>query len=492
MSAGRWTSGLALAAAIATSSACRPRATASPRQIALKPCRLEGASPPALCGRLEVWEDRKAGEGRRLGLKVVVVPALARDPEPDPLFLLAGGPGQGITRIAGAVLNTFDRVRQQRDIVLVDQRGTGGSSPLDCRLVASNVPITEALDDTGFPEVRLRECLDGYDADLTQYTTPIAMADLDEARAALGYERINLWGISYGTRAALVYMRDYPRHVRSVVLDGVAPYANALPLHFARDAQRALDLVFTHCADDPACARAYPELAPRFQALLARLRERPARVKVPEPLSGALSDVTIRHLDFASGVRAVLYGADNTALLPLVIDRAARDDYAPLLAQLSEFQREYDRTMSVGLLFSVLCAEDAPFIEPEALEREAAGTFLGPGTAREMLRVCEFWPQGTLPAAYREPVRSAIPTLLLSGELDPVTPPSWAEVVREGLTASKHVVVAGVGHGTTWQGCVPDLVARFIREGQAETLDTKCVAALQQPPFFVSFAGPEP
>jgi pimeloyl-ACP methyl ester carboxylesterase len=483
---------LAIAAATALTPACRGRASATARRIALTPCRLESVAQQTLCGTLDVWEDRAAAKGRRLTLKVAVIPALARHPEPDPLFLLAGGPGQSIIRVAGHLLPAFERVRRRRDIVLVDQRGTGDSAPLDCRLVPDDAPIEEMLGEPGLPMNELRACLERYEADPRLYTTPVAMADLDEARDALGYERINLWGASYGTRAALVYMRDFGPRVRAAVLDGVAPYSNRLPLYFARDAQRAIDLLFAHCAASPACARAYPDLAPRFRQLLAELRERPVRTIVPDPISGRPASVVIRHDDFAAGLRNILYIADSTVLVPLTIDRAVHGEMAPFVAQVTGAQRQMNRTLSLGLLFSVLCAEDAPFIGPDEVEREAAGTFLGPGLAREMLKVCEIWPRGILPPRYREPLRSDLPALLLSGELDPVTPPSWAEETLAGLSRGRHIAVAGVGHGATMQGCVPDLVDRFVTRGHADDLDVSCVASLGRPPFFVSFAGPEP
>jgi pimeloyl-ACP methyl ester carboxylesterase len=479
---------VAVVVAALTASACRP-VPAKP-SLALTPCRLDGAPPGAMCGRLDVWEDRAAKSGRRLALKVVVFPALARDPAPDPLFLIAGGPGQAITRTA-SVVAAFDRVRRQRDVVLVDRRGTGGSGALDCRLADEGASLAQRLDETGYPLERLRDCLAGYDADPRLYTTPLATADLDDVRRALGYERINLWGISYGTRAALVYMRDFGPHVRTAVLDGVAPYTNRLPLYFARDAQRALGLVFARCAGDPVCAAAYPGLEPRFGKLLARLDHAPARITVADPLSGAPAAIVLRRSDFTSGLRAILYSAENAALLPLVIDRADRGDFAPFLAQLAAFHADVERSMSYGLLFSVLCTEDAPFIAPAELERESAGTFLGPGAAREMLQVCEAWPRGALPAEYREPIRSDVPTLLLAGELDPVTPRAWAEDAQRGLPHARLLEVPGVGHGATWHGCLPDVVARFIARGAVEGLDATCVAGIPAPPFFVSYAGPE-
>ena len=507
----------ALLAAVVASAACARAAPArAARTLALAPCRLKGASVPALCGTLDVFENRATRAGRKIGLKVVVVPALARDARPDPLVLLAGGPGQSITEAVGPLLPAFEKIRRSRDLVLVDQRGTGGSHALDCELHPSDgrsepgdrtatparggreVPharpasLAESLAYDGFPPDKLAACLASYDADVRQYTTANAAADLDDVRAALGYERLNLWGGSYGTRLALDYLRRYPARVRTAVLDGVAPNALKLPLYLGRDAERALDLLFAECAADARCAAAFPDLRARFAKLLDRLAAEPARVTVSHPRTGAPSEVVITRDAFAAGLRGVLYAPEVAALLPLTIDRASRGDFGPYVAQAVALDSGFSHTMSLGLFLSVVCAEDAPAVREDEIAPASAGTFFGERLTRDLLDACKTWPHADAPAGWLEPVKSDAPVLLLSGELDPVTPPSWGDLAAQTLTHARHVVVPGVGHGATAQGCVPDLVAKFVAAGTVDGLDATCVAALRRPPFFLSFAGPTP
>jgi pimeloyl-ACP methyl ester carboxylesterase len=318
------------------------------------------------------------------------------------------------------------------------------------------------------------------------------MQDLDDVRRALGYETIDLWGGSYGTRAALVYLREHGDHVRAAVLDGVAPLSLRMPLYFARDAQRSLDLLFDACARDPACAAAFPDLRHRFAAFLERLAAHPARAEVSDPLTGRPTTVTIEHDAFVAMLRAVLYAPELASLLPLTIDRAARGDFSPYVAQAVTLQRGFSGAMSLGLLFSIVCAEDAPAIAPGEMESAARNTFLGASVGQVFERICKIWPRQELPARYREPVRSDKPVLLLSGELDPVTPPSWAAEAAKTLPGSLQVVVPGVGHGATIAGCVPALIARFLSDGSVAHLDPSCAEMQSRPPFFVSFAGPSP
>jgi pimeloyl-ACP methyl ester carboxylesterase len=226
--------------------ACTPRTAPPHRRIALTPCRLKGSGYPAQCGTLRVPEDRARPSGRQIDLKISVVPALAREPAPDPLFLLAGGPGQAATEAMGPLLGAFERLHRTRDLVLVDQRGTGSSRPLRCDLNDPSAPLVERLAPDALREDKFRKCLAAYDADPRFYTTSIAMQDLDDVRAGLGADQIDLWGGSYGTRAALIYLREHGEHARATVLDGVAPLSLKLPVSFARDAQRSMDLLFKH------------------------------------------------------------------------------------------------------------------------------------------------------------------------------------------------------------------------------------------------------
>lgn len=469
---------------------CSRGATTQP-SLPLAPCRIEGVARQVLCGELEVFEDRAAATGRKIPLRVVVIPALAASPEPDPLFILAGGPGQAASELGRQLLQLFERVARSRDLVLVDQRGTGSSNPLDCEVVADDAPLKEHFDDR-FAEAEYRACLAKYGADVRQYTTPVAMDDLDQVRRALGYAQINLWGASYGTRAALVYLRQHGQHVRSVILDGVAPLSLLLPLYIPRDTQRALQTLFTECEQTAPCAAAYPKLRERFEAHLVTLETNPAELSVEHPLTGKQESLTVSRDVFTGALRGLLYLPEASALVPHVLDAAIRGDYRPFVAVGSSMAGSLAKNMSQGMFLSIVCSEDAPFITDERIQKEAAQTWLGGSAIRKALQPCAFWPKGSLPDGYRDPVRSDVPVLLLSGALDPVTPPSWAEDARRTLPNSLHLSLPGVGHGTGAFGCIRNLISTFLDRASVEGLDTTCGQKFSRPPFFTSFAGPQP
>jgi pimeloyl-ACP methyl ester carboxylesterase len=475
----------AMAASLLLACASGP---ANERAIALEPCRLEGLGSEALCGSRRVFENRTTHQGRQIELRVAVVPALAANPRPDPLFILVGGPGQAATEAGAQIAETLREVRNRRDIVLVDQRGTGHSNPLTCEsdraqpLAELFAPRSE-LDQT-------RACHAALDADTTFYATPTAMEDLDEVRAALGYEHINLWGGSYGTRAALVYLRQYPDRVRSVILDGSAPFALKLPLYVARDAQHALDRLYADCASDADCQRAFPDARQRFEALLARLGGSGLEVQLAHPRTGLPTSLRIERAGLAGAVRNLLYVPQLAGLLPLAVERALGGDFGAFIASADAFARGVN--VSTGMFMSIVCAEDVPRFDDRQVEELTRDTFLGGQWLTELRAECAAWPAAQLPESYFEPVSSDVPSLLLSGELDPVTPPSWGELVARGLSRSRHVVVPGAGHGTTSLGCLPELEARFIESLDPAGLDATCVEHLQRPAFFTSLQGPNP
>ena len=454
--------------------------------LSLTPCPAgQIKASGAECGTFTVYENRQAQQGRTIALNVAVLPAFSRNPAPDPLFAFAGGPGMGSTELAGLAESALRRVREKRDIVLIDQRGTGESGPLDCAIDDADSTLYQQ-DPTGWVVERLSACRDGYDADLRFYTTPIAMDDIDDVRQALGYERINVWGGSYGTRAALVYMRRHPERVRSAILDGLAPPEIRLPLHMGADAQRALDKLWSDCAADAQCAATYGDIGTKFDSLLARFAE-PVEISFQHPRTGQTIRAPLRSYGIASLVRAALYSAELSALIPLVVDRAHAGDYAPLAA-LGDPWEDISSKMSQGMFYSVVCSEDVPFIG-EADREGLPGSFFGPEATDMMQQICASWPRGDLPANYHAPVATEHPTLVLSGDLDPVTPPRWGASVAEHLPNARHIVVPGVGHGATPNGCVPKLIAQFVDEGSAEALDAECVDSLDRPPFFTSYTG---
>lgn len=459
--------------------------------IKLEPCLLSAPGIPgqvrAECGKLSVFEDRAAGAGRMIELNLAVVPAVSRSPAPDPLFFLTGGPGQAATESYPLMSEAFNRINQKREIVLVDQRGAGKSNPLACEEMEQEPEPGEDL------APWLLACLAKIDGSPALYTTPIAMEDLDQVRAALGYEKINLYGVSYGTRAALTYLRQYPQRVRAVILDGVVPQDEALGIDVARDAQRALNMIFERCADDSACTQAFPNLDASFEALLASLDARPVEVSLPHPTSGEMETLTFTREMMGSAVRLLSYAPETAALLPLLIHTAhARQDFSLLAAQYLIVAGQLEESISSGMGYSVLCAEDLPFIDWEEAERRNAGSYLGNQETDLLYKVCQVWPRGDIPAGFKEPVQSEVPVLLLSGDSDPVTPPENAEEAARTLPNSLHVVVPGQGHNVVFRGCVPRLSTAFIEAGSVQGLDTSCADQFQPAPFFINFSGPNP
>jgi pimeloyl-ACP methyl ester carboxylesterase len=477
--------GLALAGWLACGAAFAADAAAP---LALHACRLQGLDHDAMCGVLRRPLDPARPAGTQIDLHVAVLPALARQKLPDPVLFFAGGPGQSAIGLAGTIERLLTRLGARRDIVLIDQRGTGHSAPLQC--------------DTPSPEEGLARALDRHaqiaaiDAcratlqklpwgDLRFYTTAIAMADADAVRAALGAERVDLVGISYGTRAALEYLRAYPQHVRRVVIDGVAPPDMVLPESVGVDGAAAMDAVLRDCAAQARCAADHPALASTWQRLLGAL---PRAVDVDDPVSGRPLHVTLTHDAVLDLVHPALYNPSVGALLPYAIEQAAAGRFGPLLA-LASGPAGGPADMSEGQHFSVVCAEDVPRLPPAP---DAPGT-ASSGSQALYRGVCAHWPRGAVPPAFYTIPASRAPVLLLSGGLDPVTPPYHAERVARALGAqARSVVVANNGHNVTALACMRDAVFHFIDEAsdaRALATDFGCAANVPRP---LAFEPPRP
>ncbi len=468
-------------------------ATAPPPRLSLSPCHVKDLPEEVRCGVLPVPEDRSGravGRGRTIDVHVAVLPAVRPAKAADPLFILAGGPGQGARDFGRFVQAAFKEVRRTRDIVLVDVRGTGASNPLDC-------PVRERPDLAIFPdEEDIRACLASLPGDPRLYTNESAVDDLDAVRAALGYDKINLWGGSYGTRTALVYARRHPATVRSVVFDGAAPFEVTFPLHTGWSAQRALDRVLADCVAEPGCRAAFPNLRGDLDRVLERLDAGPVQARLRDPRTGRAVELTITRADFVTSLRGLLYGTASASLIPFVLHAAAEGDFSPLLAQHLETISWSTSTMSLGMMMSVLCSEDVPRISEDEARREATATIWGRSEIDEWRRRCALWPRGPLPALDDERDRAfRAPTLILSGDLDPVTPPRWGEAMKAHFPGALHVTVPGTGHNTSTIGCVPDLIARFLETGGisgVSGLDSSCVKSVRRPPFVIDPSGTAP
>ncbi len=466
---------------------CSPRnLTAVPESsIALDDCALTSAAGnqvDARCGTLTVLEDRSNPNGRKIELNVAVIPAIKRNPEKDALFLLAGGPGQSAIEAYPVMISMIFPLHESRDIVLVDQRGTGKSNPLRCLK-----PEDDALSDEQVLE-KLKSCPETLDADLRFYTTEIAMTDLDEVRASLGYETINIYGASYGTRAALTYLRMFPDHIRTVTLDAVVDADFVMFMDAAKDGQASLDKFFARCEADEACKSNFPDLRNEFDGLLSRVEETPAKITIPHPLTNKPLDVTVTRQMITSMVFNTLYLPDLVATLPLSIHKAYADEnYIPLISQAFLVNAGlYD-----GMFYAVTCTEDAPFISAPIAEKSGEQSVFGDRTV-DFAAVCAEWSKGKVSPEFRESVVSDAPVLILSGESDPITPPWHADVVAESLTNEIHLVFSDMGHGNLSSPCSTNLFKAFIESASVEGLDTTCVEGVQPPPFFVDFSGPLP
>lgn len=467
-----------------------------PRPIDLRPCHLEGYSEQILCGHLDVAENPDDPTGRQISLRLAVVPAKSPQPEPDPVFVLAGGPGQGATRMVSLVGGPLEEIHLDRDLVFVDQRGTGASHALDCDF--GDGDGVDLFVEADMPLELLARCREELEerADLRFYTTFHAMPDLNRVREALGYGRINLLGVSYGTRAALVFQDLFPEHTRALVLDGSAPFEIKLPLYYARDAQRALDLLFDACAADPACHRAFPDPRGQLDAVLERLDQEPLQVRMPHPTDGRPLELTVTREAVVSTLRTALYQTSRASLLPRLVAEMAEGNPQPLVALGLASTRAAADTLSLGLTLSVLCSEDLGRIDPAEVDEAVADTFLGRSAIDSWSSACEGWPTAELPNGFHRLEPSSTPTLLLSGEADPATPPSWAETLAGTLGSSRHIVVPGTGHNTFHAGCLPRLMAEFLdRAGSADPfdgLDDSCAREASRPPFVIDSAGPMP
>jgi pimeloyl-ACP methyl ester carboxylesterase len=441
---------------------------------------------PASCGSIDVPEDWDRPTESSISLRFAIVRGVSRTLEPDPLFFFAGGPGQSALESFPDVTAGFDRIHRHRDIVLIDQRGTGSSSPMDCETPEG---ATLLSGEQAFEIIK--SCAAKLHRDPSLYTTEAAVRDFDRVREQLGYQRVNLYGISYGTRVALSYLRMFPDRVRSVMLDGVLPQDHALGADVDTNAQRALDLLWARCKGDPGCDASFPSVAEDFQSLLSLLEEEPQWVRTDHPVTGEPVKDEYTLEDFVQTVRFTSYAAETVSLLPLLIHRAAdTGDFGPWLAQSVLLGALLERSMSAGLNISVLCAEDFPYWPPE--EPKTRPTYLGDRERDDIKKYCSVWPYRKVAATFKQPVQSRVPALLLSGEADPITPPAYGEHAARTLHHSLHIVVPGQGHGVIHRGCLPRLAEQFIDRADPNGLDTSCVADTAPTSFFVDMAGPEP
>jgi pimeloyl-ACP methyl ester carboxylesterase len=466
---------LGLAAALTTVSVAEP----------LKPCRIAGFRTDVQCGVLRRALDPSQPGAAQIDVHYVVVPALARRKLLDPIFVLAGGPGQSAIGVAPMMAQQMSRLNNRRDLVFVDQRGTGRSAPLMCD-EDRHVSLTQEFD-VHQRDNLLKHCLDQLKklpyGDLRFFTTTLAMQDLDAVRKARGAERINLVGASYGTRAALEYLRQFAPAVRRIVIDGVAPPDMALPASVSLDSQSAFDAMLDACEQSTSCARVYPRLRADWSTALASL---PKPVVVTHPFDGSVERLTMTREMLLGAVRGPLYAPIMASALPYAITEAAHGHFDALLGLGTLLGSHGANRLALGMHFSVVCAEDMPRLATSA---NAAGSDFNTEFSQLYTSTCAYWPKGTVAAAFYRMAPSPAPVLVLSGGLDPVTPPRHGARIAQALGAqARHVVVANAGHGVMNLGCMRDVLFRFIDlvdDTAAAAVDASCAKNIPRPPVFV-------
>jgi pimeloyl-ACP methyl ester carboxylesterase len=453
------------------------------------PAACEGiAVATARCSMVDVPENRTLVQARKISLRVAVVPARSKDREADPVFFLAGGPGQAATDLMRDPAILRNPLGERRDLVFFDQRGTGLSNPLPCNLHPQE-DYAAGRFATFMPPDRVRACRRELEprADLAQYTTAASVEDVEAVRKALGYEQINLAGGSYGTRLAMEYVRTYGSRVRTALLDGVAPPSLHMPDGFGRAAQRALDGILDECAATPQCSSAYPRLRVETREVFEHL----ARGPVTTRLRGFDRDITMTRDQVAESVRYVTYASRQASRLPMLLHQASGGDFTGIAEYLRNYRlgRLYD-----GLYLSITCAEDVPFVPKDAEARDA-GTYLGTYRIREQRAACAEWPRGSVPRYHGEPVRSRVPVLITTGLLDPVTPPAHGDLVAQTLPNSVHIRVPAGAHGfggLRGLDCLDTIRRDFVQRGSVKGLDTSCVRKIARPGFDIPAGGEVP
>jgi pimeloyl-ACP methyl ester carboxylesterase len=445
--------------------------------VNFQPCEVQGLQVE--CGTVSVPENRTATAARRIGLHVVVSRHEPAKKSADAVFVLAGGPGLGASYLTSAAIKLL--AGAGRDLVLVDLRGTGRSSPLRCDLGGSDADVAGYVNDF-LPVDRVvacRQALAGR-VDLTQYTTRAAADDLEDVRRQLGYEKIDLHATSYGTRLAQQFMRRHPRSVRMAVLFAVVAPSRTISGSFATDGQRSLDRILALCSTDAVCREAYPDLKSDYNAMLRRVATG-VHVEIEDATTREPVRLTINRGLFGEVVRNLLYSPDGYVRVPHVVHRAARNDFSEFAHAALRYARS-TRQLDFGLFLSVTCAEDMPRIDLSAATKAAEGTLFGAYRVEQQAAACRGWPRGEPDPQHAIPVRSSIPTLLVSGELDPITPPHYADEVIAGLSDAVHLIVPYGSHSGA-RGCVDAIVIAALRQGTARNLDLSCVRAIARPAF---------
>jgi len=447
-------------------------------------CYIEGLSDRLRCGYIIVNENPNEPNGQKINIHYAVIPAV-KNIYPNQAFLaIAGGPGQSAIDNAPLFNNTFARIRETRDILLIDQRGTGRSNILKCPEDKSVSPLL--MNEGNFDTIaETNKCLAAIDGDVTQYTSTAALKDFEAVRISLGYDKLHIYGISYGTRMAQLYMREYAEAIATVTLDGVVPMQQSvLAIGLAID--RAVDLLISECENLSRCQQQFPSLRKALATIEVELMLSPVKAQIFHPMTGQPTEFLLTHDKFLSVIRLALYSPTTRVLLPYAIHQAGEKNYQAVLGLYSLTMEGID--IAMGMHASVVCSEDIHRLSTD-LSTELETSYMGRTMFTELSKVCSVWPSTKVDETFSAPISNNIPTLLLSGELDPATPPDWAILAMADMKNATHLVAPHAAHGVAMQSCANRLVAQLVDEGSTAELDGDCLKEERPRGFYLNANG---
>ncbi len=457
---------------------------ANEQNLTIENCHVDGIKQQIQCGKLTVPENYQQQDGEKITVNFVVLPAIDNSENKEPLMFLAGGPGQAAVSLAGGLYKAFNEVRKTRDLILVDQRGTGESHPLQCEdLDEQDVYQTKSDDFTA--EV-VKQCLAQLTGDLSQYNSENAIRDFDAVRVALGHEKIAIYGGSYGTRAGLVYMRMFPDSLSAVILDSVGPIEVPIGL-FGQSSARSFAMLIDNCQKEPSCQQAYPQLLTEFNQVVAQLEQTPLTLSIPHPRLGTQTPLFVDKGKFLSTIFSQLYSVEGRSLVPLIIHQAAKGNYAPFAGLTAASDNGME--MFVGLTFNIVCNEDMPKVAADMFTVDANNQFFGDTSHFAWKVACPEWPQYRPSAEFYQPVTADIPTLIISGDLDPVTPPSNGDYSAKTIPNNKHIVMKNSSHTPGSSACAIGIFSEFLTKKDPKNLDETCLEDIPEESFMTGLNG---
>ncbi|MRG37342.1 alpha/beta fold hydrolase [Shewanella sp. XMDDZSB0408] len=459
------------------------------KQQLTQPCYLKGISEQLECGKVSVAENPQQPESKQIDIHFAILPAIKNRYPNEALLAIAGGPGQSAIENAAGFNRMLNKVRQQRDILLIDQRGTGLSHKLACE--DDNMSLLNFNDEAVNIGETTQQCLDEIQkkqpTDIHQYTSTTALGDFEAVRQYLGYQQLHLYGISYGTRMAQLYMRKYPQSLKTVTLDGIVPMQQSV-IAIGGAIERAMTLLFSDCANASACQQTFPNLKQDFDSVDAKLAKAPIKQQVRDPLTNAPKTLLLTRSKFNGAIRMALYTPNIRALLPHAIHQAAQGDYQAILGI---YTLTADSAgIAIGMHASVVCSEDIGRVT-EQMRKDAKISYMSGNMLDGLEKTCAVWQMPQVDTDFSLPISSDIPTLLLSGEIDPATPPNWGAMAMEKLTNAKHFIAPYATHGVAYQSCGNDLIAQLVNGVNVMDIDGECLNKDVRRSFYLNASSVE-